>query len=67
VVVPDIDVVVAGDLIEEASEPVWGQTPSPLEWPTTLEPPSTSSAQTPSSYRGTGSWLTPASPGPSVS
>ncbi|WP_369171277.1 MBL fold metallo-hydrolase [Streptomyces sp. R28] len=37
VVVPDADVVVAGDLIEEAGDPIWGPDSFPFEWPATLD------------------------------
>ncbi|MGW7197581.1 MBL fold metallo-hydrolase [Streptomyces chryseus] len=37
VVVPDADVVVAGDLIEEAGAPIWGPDCFPFEWPGTLD------------------------------
>ncbi|MEU7581330.1 MBL fold metallo-hydrolase [Streptomyces sp. NPDC041068] len=36
-VVPDADVVVAGDLIEEAGPPIWGPDSFPFEWPRTLD------------------------------
>ena len=35
--VPDVDVLVAGDLLEESAPPVWGVDSWPLEWPNTLE------------------------------
>lgn len=37
VVVPDADVVFAGDLVESAGPPWWGADSYPLEWPTTLD------------------------------
>lgn len=35
--VPDIDVVFAGDLVEESGPPMYGEDCFPLEWPTTLD------------------------------
>ena len=35
--IPDVDVVLAGDLVEEGAPPVYGVDCWPLEWPTTLE------------------------------
>lgn len=35
--VPDVDVLVAGDLLEESAPPVYGVDSWPLEWPNTLE------------------------------
>ena len=35
--VPDVDVVLAGDLVEESAPPVYGVDCWPLEWPATLE------------------------------
>jgi glyoxylase-like metal-dependent hydrolase (beta-lactamase superfamily II) len=35
--VPDADVLVAGDLLEEGAPPVYGVDSWPLEWPVTLE------------------------------
>jgi glyoxylase-like metal-dependent hydrolase (beta-lactamase superfamily II) len=35
--VPDIDVVFAGDLVEESGPPVFGEDCFPLEWPATLD------------------------------
>ncbi|GAB7006193.1 MBL fold metallo-hydrolase [Nocardioides sp. AN3] len=35
--VPDADVVLAGDLLEESGPPVYGDDSFPLEWPTTID------------------------------
>src|SRR5690349_24487184 len=35
--VPDADVVVAGDLLEESGAPVYGEDSYPLDWPTTID------------------------------
>ena len=37
VVVPDVDVYFAGDLIEESAPPSYGQDSFPLEWPDTID------------------------------
>jgi glyoxylase-like metal-dependent hydrolase (beta-lactamase superfamily II) len=35
--VPDADVVLAGDLLEESGPPVYGEDSFPLDWPTTID------------------------------
>jgi glyoxylase-like metal-dependent hydrolase (beta-lactamase superfamily II) len=35
--VPDADVVLAGDLLEESGPPVYGEDSYPLDWPTTID------------------------------
>ncbi len=35
--VPDADVLLAGDLVEESAPPSWGEDSWPLEWPQTLD------------------------------
>ncbi len=35
--IPDVDVLVAGDLVEESAPPAYGMDSYPLEWPTTLD------------------------------
>ncbi|HEU4945982.1 MAG TPA: MBL fold metallo-hydrolase [Kribbella sp.] len=37
VVVPDVDVVFAGDLVEESAPPAYGDDSFPLEWPETID------------------------------